>query len=189
MRHRSLPCAILAFCILSGCTTEYDLQQERQAAQAAYVARCNAEIGALKEKITDRWERRIAQNEVIARCSPDRASIATVANAFLRMARKKVDAGVWTDEEAWLKYAFLTHDLQSRQDAEQQRQDDARLQAASQALMGLNLNGGLFKPAPMMPPPTSSPVPSVPMFQPQPVRPPVTCTSRMVGQQVQTNCY
>lgn len=79
------------------------------------------------------------------------------------------------------------------QAAERKRQHEmelARQQAAGQALMGLGIGGGLFRqPVAPRPPVYQAPVPvmpSAPMYQPP--RPPVSCTTRTVGEVVYTDC-
>jgi len=91
-------------------------------------------------------------------------------------------------EERRFAYARWYNSLSPAQREQEDRREAARLQALGMALSG---GGPRFTPptwTPYAPPPVSVPPP---MYQPAPVRPlpPVSCTSRAVGQQLYTDCY
>lgn len=180
MRNPSLSlCCTITFALsLSGCVTEQDRREEAQAVQAAYDAKCRSDMLALRQTIPNRWERRIAQNDVAARCYPDQASLLGVANAYVGLAQKHIRDGKWSEEEAWFNYVSYVTDLEQRQRAEKQRLEEARLEALGQALLGLGIGGGPIR----MPPPQ-------PVVQPSRRAPPISCTSNQVGSSTYTNCY
>lgn len=175
---------------LSACVSE---AEERRQVLAEHHATCQAERNEAQRLYpAQSWERRIALNEVAERCAQDRRGqvLAAEATAYARLLKKAVDDGRVTDEQARFDYIHHIGALERQRDVEEAQLEQARIQAAGQALMGLGMSGGLFQTP--SPPPMYQPVPAPPLpILQQPLRqtPPVSCSSRQVGQVGYTDCY
>ena len=91
----------------------------------------------------------------------------------IRDEREK-EVRAWKEQE----YRHWLSTLSPEQRAQEYALEQARIQAAGQALMGLGFSGGPFRmPAPQ------------PAVQPSRTTPPVSCTSNQIGASVYTNCY
>ncbi len=81
----------------------------------------------------------------------------------------------WKEQE----YRHWLSTLSPEQRAQEYALEQARIQAAGQALMGLGFSGGPFR---------TTPIPSsAPAYQPQ--SNPRTCTYNAIGQTLYQNCY
>lgn len=90
----------------------------------------------------------------------------------------------------WLRQRERREEQRLRQE-EIRAQREHELELARIQALGLIMQGqGFFRQQP--PPayqPQPAPVPTVPLYQPNPVRPPVSCTSHAVGSMLYTDCY
>jgi hypothetical protein len=141
MTHRKA--LILAVVMsLAGCLSE---QEHRRQAEAAYQANCHEELERLSRTVADRWDRRIAQNDVIVRCTPERAVLANALTAYARAAQQAVRGGKVLDEDAWADFQNYTRALDRHYEPAELQVEAIRIQAVAQELTGLESRGGLSR--------------------------------------------
>lgn len=112
----------------------------------------------------------------------------TLCISELNISEKKQDEA---RQERQAQYWRWVRSLPPEEQAREYRLEEARIQAAGQALLGLGMGGGLFRipPTPTAPAYQPQPTPVLPLAAPARPLPPVSCTSQRVGQTVYTDCY
>jgi hypothetical protein len=127
---------------LAGCLSE---QEHRRQAEAAYQSNCHEELEHLARTVADRWDRRIAQNDVIVRCMPEKAVLANALTAYARAAQQAVRGAKVLDEDAWAAFQNYTRALGRHYELAELQVEAMRIQAAAQELTGLDSRGGLSR--------------------------------------------
>ena len=125
---------------LIACVSE---QEQRRQAEATYQANCLAEIEHLNRTVADRWDRRIAQDDVIVGCFPEKARLAAALTAYARAAQTAVRAGTILDEDAWADFAKYTRSLDRQYQPAELQLEAIRIQTATQDLTELGARKGL----------------------------------------------
>jgi hypothetical protein len=93
-------------------------------------------------------------------------------------------------EERQAQYWRWVHSLPPEEQDRHYRLEEARIQAAGRAMMGFWMGGGFQNTAgPAQPLYQPAPTPVMPLAPAVRPAPPVSCTSRAVGQMVYTDCY
>jgi hypothetical protein len=120
-------------------------QEQRRQAEATYQANCEAEIEHLNRTVADRWDRRIAQNDVIVRCTPEKAVLANALTTYARAAQQAVRGGKVLDEDAWADFQNYTRRLDLHYEPAKLQVEAIRIQTAAQDLTGLESRGALSR--------------------------------------------
>ena len=125
---------------LIACVSE---QEQRRQAEATYQANCLAEIEHLNRTVADRWDRRIAQDDVIVGCFPEKARLAAALTAYARAAQTAVRSGTILDEDAWADFSKYTRSLYRQYRPAELQLEAIRIQTAAQDLTELGARKGL----------------------------------------------
>lgn len=127
---------------LVGCVSE---QEQLRQAEATYQANCQSEIEQLHRTMANRWDRRIAQNDVIVRCLPKKTALASALTVYARAAQQAVRAGKILDEDAWTEFMAYSRALDRTYQQEESRLATMRIHAAAQDLTELGAGGALSR--------------------------------------------
>jgi hypothetical protein len=127
---------------LIGCVSE---QEQRRQAEATYQANCRAEIEHLNRTVGDPWDRRIAQDDVIVHCFPEKARLAAALTAYSRAAQAAVREGTILDEDAWAGFQKYLRSLDREYQPAELQLEAIRIQTAAQDLTELGTRKGLSR--------------------------------------------